>query len=86
MQQVSGMLALLISNFELTDFALFSAGMIIFYITPLLLFEIWVEISGDLLKLIKIHWALISVIYSYIIFMIIVFPPIRPQDFIYFQF
>lgn len=74
------------SNFEINDFTLYTFAMILFFAGPLMILEYWIEKSGDLLKVVNSNWAIRSLIYSYFVVMIWVFPPLSNQMFIYFQF
>ena len=80
------MLNKMVTDFHVTEFTWFSLGMIGFYVVPLLMIELWIERSGDLLKLIKVHWVVRSSIYGYVVLMLVIFQPITPQQFIYFRF
>ena len=71
---------------QLSNMALTIAGLLAFYLTPLILFEWWIEKRGDLLALTKVKWPLRAAAYAGIILMLLYFAaPIR-NDFIYFQF
>ena len=84
--QIFDMFRALFFNFHGSGFALYAFSMLVFFTAPLILFELWLERSGDLLKLIKVNWKYRAFAYTYLVFMLIVFPPIQPQVFIYFQF
>jgi alginate O-acetyltransferase complex protein AlgI len=84
--QITGMVDALLFNFYITDFAIFSMAMIIFFSGPLMLFELWIEKSKDMLIILNINWVYRAMFYTYLLLMIIIFPPDKPQDFIYFQF
>lgn len=86
MQQISGMLGALFFNFHMTDFAVFSMAMILFFSGPLMVFEFWLEKTRDKLMILNVSWIYRACFYTYLVLMIIVFPPDKPQDFIYFQF
>ncbi len=86
LQQISGMLSSLFFNFHITDFALFSVAMILFFSGPLMVFEFWLEKTRDKLIILNVNWMYRAVFYTYLVLMMIVFPPDNPQDFIYFQF
>lgn len=86
MTQVWGMLELVTTNFEITNFFLYSAGMLAFFVTPLMILEYWIEKSDDLLIVVNSNWVIRSLIYSYFVIMLWVFPPLTNQVFIYFQF
>ena len=86
LNQAMEMMYLILFDYEITNFAIYSLCMILFFVMPLFLFEIFIEKSGDLLKLIKMNWIVRAIIYTYIIFMMVIFTPLQQQDFIYFQF
>ena len=61
-------------------------GEVAFFVGPLLLFELWVEKSGNMLQLLTVHWSTRTAAYIYFILMMIFFPPVIQHVFIYFQF
>lgn len=73
-------------DFTVTPFAAMIFGLLLFYVTPLLLFEAWLEWKQDLLWLLNVHWLARGLVYLYMIGMIMFFPPPVPSEFIYFQF
>ena len=86
MDQVWQMLAVVFTDFTLTSLCYYMAGMLLFFVTPILVLEYWIEKSGDLLKPINSHWSLRTLLYTYFALMLWVFPPLSKQVFIYFQF
>ena len=84
--QIGDMLQLAITDFTLTDFSRYGFVMIAFFTMPLILLEYWTEKAGDLLVLLKAHWLLRFASYGYFVLMLIIFPPLVSQEFIYFQF
>lgn len=76
----------LFHSFTMTDLSLYSLGMLVFFALPILVLELIIERSGDMLYVLSRHWLTQGLIYSYFIFMLIIFPPLTPQVFIYFQF
>ncbi|MCU7931863.1 MAG: MBOAT family protein [Candidatus Thiodiazotropha sp. (ex Codakia rugifera)] len=84
--QAVAMFGQLFHSFTMTDFSLYSLGMLIFFALPILVLELIIERSGDMLYVLSRHWLIQGLIYSYFIFMLIIFPPLTPQVFIYFQF
>lgn len=84
--QASIMINRILFHFHLTHFTFYSLGIVGFYVVPLLAFESWLQYSGDILKPIKVHWSIRSSIYAYAVLMLIIFPPLAPQQFIYFRF
>lgn len=81
-----GLLPVLFSGFALTDFAMYSAGMLVFYAGPLFLLELLFERKMDMLYVLKLPWLPQTFLFSYFIMMLIIFPPLSSQIFIYFQF
>ncbi|MES9970952.1 MAG: MBOAT family protein [Candidatus Thiodiazotropha sp.] len=84
--QAVSMFGQLFQSFSMTEFSLYSLGMLIFFALPIIVLELIIERSGDMLYVLKTHWLVQAAIYSYFIFMLIIFPPLTPQVFIYFQF
>jgi alginate O-acetyltransferase complex protein AlgI len=84
--QISDMLILVFSDFTITAFAVYGVTTILFFVAPLMLLEYWTERSGNLLVLLESNWKIRFFVYSYFIGMLIVFPPLLSQEFIYFQF
>ncbi|WP_437227198.1 MBOAT family O-acyltransferase [Planctomicrobium sp. SH661] len=86
MTQVWAMTSRMCTDFTVTPFATMIFGLLVFYVTPLMLFEAWLEWKKDLLGLLNVHWAVRGLVYLYIVYMIMFFPPPVPSEFIYFQF
>jgi alginate O-acetyltransferase complex protein AlgI len=84
--QVWHILATILTNFQITHFALYGLGMLTFFSVPLLIYEAFIEKRKDLLFIPKVQWVYQAGIYSFIALMLIVFPPLLTQTFIYFQF
>jgi alginate O-acetyltransferase complex protein AlgI len=84
--QAFGMLGQLFTNFQPTPFASSAFVMILFYVLPLFIFEAWLERSGDLVRVLKIHWLLRVAFYSYLVLMLWFFPSPTQYEFVYFQF
>jgi alginate O-acetyltransferase complex protein AlgI len=84
--QVWDMLGILVSNFKVTNFALYGAAMVLFFSGPLIIYEAFLEKTKDLLFLTKTSWLYQAGVYSFIALMIWIFPPLLSQIFIYFQF
>ena len=74
------------TNFTCTPLVLSSFCMIVFYCTPLMLYEYWLERNNDLLALMKSSWKFQSIVYVYLFGMLLLFHPIVTGKFIYFQF
>lgn len=86
MEQVWSMLSLVFNNAQITEFSLYGFTMVAFFAAPLILFEWWTERTGNLLVLLDASWVIRLVVYLYLIIMLMVFPPLVSQEFIYFQF
>ena len=79
-------LATIATQFGFTSFALGAASAMAFFAGPLLVYELWLETGGDHARLLKSKWWVRGLVYAYCIFMLLFFPPISSQQFIYFQF
>jgi len=86
LDQVFTMLSLAFTDPTYTRFTGYGLAMIAFYAAPLMVFEYWTERSGNLLVLVDANILIQLLVYLYFILMIIVFPPLISQQFIYFQF
>ncbi len=86
MAQVWGMLVQIATNFDPTPLGRFSFGMLAMLTAPLMLLEYVYERKGDLLWLTRTRWQVRAVVYAYMVWMMIVFQPVRHSEFIYFQF
>ena len=60
--------------------------MIAFFFGPFMLYEAWLERRGDLLALTKVRWGWRAAAYTYVAYMLLLFQPLIPSEFIYFQF
>jgi D-alanyl-lipoteichoic acid acyltransferase DltB (MBOAT superfamily) len=86
MTQAALMLQKIATNFQWTPGAQYSLSMILLLAAPLLLFEIWLERRKDILALVKVPWLARGLAYSYLVWMLQVFPAEAAHEFIYFQF
>jgi D-alanyl-lipoteichoic acid acyltransferase DltB (MBOAT superfamily) len=86
MSQVWGMLVRMFTDFAPTAFTAYCLTSILFYAGPLMVFEFWQDRTADPMRLTKVHWGYRAAVYSYLAIMIIVFRPMVPSEFIYFQF
>lgn len=84
--QVFSMVYQTFSDLTFTGFAGYGLAMIAFFAGPLMVLEYWTERSGNLLVLLEANKLVQLFVYLYLILMIIVFPPLISQEFIYFQF
>ncbi len=73
-------------NFQLTPIVLGSFWIILFYVSPLMIYEYWVEKRGNLLEIMNVRWSIRFLVYSYFTLMILFFHPSVNAEFIYFQF
>ena len=67
-------------------FVAYALGMLAFFVLPFLLYELWLERQGDQLALMTKPVLAQAAVLSYLVLMLMVFPPVEPQVFIYFQF
>jgi alginate O-acetyltransferase complex protein AlgI len=82
-----GMLTALGGPSGITEgFVLYATSMILFFVAPFFLYELWLEKRDDQLALLQTPWPVQAVMISYCLLMILVFSPVEPQVFIYFQF
>lgn len=86
MQQVTDMLYLMVSDYRITDFSIYALVNILFFATPLMLFEYITERKNDLLYLVSARPAIKYISYLYMAIMLLFFVPLQKQVFIYFQF
>lgn len=84
--QAFAMIGALGHGFAVTDFALYAGTLLVFFVAPLLAYEWRVFRRRDMtLALTQPAWQRV-VLYGYFAGMIVVFPPLTQQVFIYFQF
>jgi D-alanyl-lipoteichoic acid acyltransferase DltB (MBOAT superfamily) len=84
--QAWGMLAAVVGGFSWDSFTTFGLASLAFYALPLLVYEAWVERSGNMLAILKVAWPIRAAFYSYMLLMLWFFPPEASSAFIYFQF
>jgi alginate O-acetyltransferase complex protein AlgI len=85
--QATDMLGLLFSsNYSITAFSSYATLILLFFVAPMLSYEFRVETKKDLLYILSAPIAERLVIYGYFMLMLLIFPPVSPQVFIYFQF
>ena len=85
LSQAWDMLTLIFTQQEMTPLANYGLRMILFFCTPLMAYEIWMDKTRSLRRLETVGWGWRATAYSYFIFMLIVFPPPVFGQFIYFQ-
>lgn len=86
MSQVWQFLHLIATDFTITPNAVSMFGLMTFYVLPLFLFEWWVDSQKKLSALLSTRWTIRAAVYSYVILMLVFFPPPVANEFIYFQF
>jgi alginate O-acetyltransferase complex protein AlgI len=86
MSQAVGFLHRIATDFQWTPAARYALGLMVFLAGPLLVYEVWLERRQDLLALLKVHWLVRGLAYSYLVWMLQVFPAEAAHEFIYFQF
>lgn len=84
--QAGEMLVQMATHIQLTNFTVYAFGMLTFFTLPLLALELRIERAGNMLYLLEAPAWERFIIYGYCLLMLIVFPPLTPQIFIYFQF
>lgn len=75
-----------VTSFGATPLAIGGLATIAFFVIPLIVYEVWVERSGDLEALLKRPWLTRGGVYAYMVLMMVFFPSPVQYDFIYFQF
>jgi D-alanyl-lipoteichoic acid acyltransferase DltB (MBOAT superfamily) len=85
-EQAAGMLVRLFTDFTWSDYAAYAAAMLAFFALPLMVYEWFLYRSKDMLLLLhRPVWQQTATL-GYFIAMLILFPPLAQQVFIYFQF
>ena len=80
------MLTVIATDYTVTEMTKYGFAMMAFFVVPFMVLELWIEKSGDLLRVVNSHWLFRAAVYVYFAAMIWVFPPLANQAFIYFQF
>ncbi|MBI5788215.1 MAG: MBOAT family protein [Candidatus Schekmanbacteria bacterium] len=86
MTQVMLFVKLIATNHTITPLVISILWLMVFYVLPLFIYEWWADSRNNLIVLLTEHWGFRSVVYSYFIIMLILFPPATAHEFIYFQF
>lgn len=86
LSQAGGMLALLATDLTVTPLAVTMLGLLAFYAGPLLLLEVWLERQPASDDLLPQHWAVRAAVYAALVQLMLLFPPVTPSQFLYFQF
>lgn len=76
----------IVTDFHLTELSIYGFSMLLFLAAPIMILEIWIEHKKDMLAVVNGNWIVRSIVYLYFIFMLLFFPPLSSQQFIYFQF
>ncbi len=84
--QAAAMLTLVATDLTLTPVAITMLGMLAFYAGPLLVLEVWLEQQPASNELLQRHWAVRAAVYAALVQLMLLFPPVTPSQFIYFQF
>jgi alginate O-acetyltransferase complex protein AlgI len=84
--QAFAMIGALGHGFAVTDFALYAGTLLAFFVAPVLIYEWHVYRRRDMtLALSRPAWQRVA-LYGYLAGMVVIFPPLAQQVFIYFQF
>ncbi|MEZ4749753.1 MAG: MBOAT family O-acyltransferase [Bdellovibrionota bacterium] len=86
LSQVWEILGRVIFDFDFDSMAATGAGLIIFFVGPLFFYELWLNRKEEPLALLNSHWLVRGQAYTYMVAMLICFPPFSSNEFIYFQF
>ncbi|MEX2301077.1 MAG: MBOAT family protein [Bryobacterales bacterium] len=86
MTQFWSMLSAILTNFQITPFAMGAFGMLVFYTAPLLVYEAWLQKWQDPLEIRPFGWLRPALGYTYCAVMMLYFAPLDTHEFIYFQF
>ncbi len=86
MEQVGGMLGAVVNGGSLTEFAAFSSIMLVIFAAPLLAYEWWLEQHDNQLAILERGVVVQALMFLALILALMIFPPLQPQAFIYFQF
>jgi alginate O-acetyltransferase complex protein AlgI len=84
--QATGMIGRLLTDFSWTDYSAYAAAMLAFFAVPFMVYEWFVYRSNDMLLLLRRPVWQQATTLGYFIAMLILFPPLAQQVFIYFQF
>jgi len=76
----------ILTDVTLTPIALTMAGLLAFYVLPLLLLEAFTMGEERLGRFFELPWLPQGMTYAYLVVMMILFPALQTVDFIYFQF
>ena len=89
LQQAGEMSYLMLTDWSLGGSGPFFASclaLLFFSAAPTLMYECWVERQGKMLAILNAPWLMRTGLYCYFVLMLLLFPPLQPSIFIYFQF
>ncbi len=86
LSQVWRIVCRILSDFRMTPVGTALLLQILFFVVPLMVYEIWLERDGDLPNRANSGWIRQSLIFTYFSLMLWFFPPLQSNVFIYFQF
>lgn len=76
----------LVTRWSGSELAAYGIAYLVFFITPLMAYECWLEKKQDMLALLKTRWQWRALAYTFMALMIWFLPPENTNEFIYFQF
>jgi len=80
------MAVLIVTDHRWSEFAISNGVLLLFYVLPLLAFEFWIYLRGNLLEPLRLYWVRRSIVYFYCALMLLFFSAELSHEFIYFQF
>lgn len=86
LRQAGAMLLKIVTDLKPTPLAVYGLGNLAFFAGPLLALELWLGVTGDPLRVIKVAWYWRAGLYAYAVLMLLLFAPLAHHEFIYFQF
>jgi D-alanyl-lipoteichoic acid acyltransferase DltB (MBOAT superfamily) len=86
LEQALGMIGALFGSYAPTEFGVYALSMLLFLVSPLMVYEWFVYRADDMLMLLRRPAWQRYCVYLYLVLMIVVMPPLAQQVFIYFQF
>jgi D-alanyl-lipoteichoic acid acyltransferase DltB (MBOAT superfamily) len=84
--QVAQFAQRIVTDWQITPLAVSMFSLMVFHAGPLFLYELWVERRQHLTALLGTNWAPRTLVYTYCLLMLILFPSPVTHEFIYFQF
>ena len=86
LSKATAMLARLGREWTVTPFAKTSLALMVFFVLPWMLYEVWSERKCQDEAILVSPWWIRTVFYAYLLLMLLFFPPPAPSEFIYFRF